>query len=541
MLKELRLTNIVLVEYACATFSAGFNVLSGESGSGKSAIMNALNLIAGERSDLSVLRRGTEKGIVEAVFDIDKYPHIHHLLEASGIDHEADGDLIIRRELSANGKSRAFVNNQLAQIGLLKQISSNLFDVVGQHANQKLLSLDYHRQAVDLYGDLQELLKSYSSCWELESSTRRQLEDLISSESQRLRNIEVCQMEIDEILNANLKDGEDESLFEEYSSLSNAEELADKVCSITAILDGEKTAVLALLSRQTSTFEQLVKLAPSLQDAANSYENALVELQEVAHVLNCFESRIEHNPKKAEALSDRLEMITKLKRKYAPEIPGVLDYLKQQQTKLFELENATLQIDDLKTELDSLTRQCDQLSNQLTLGRKKAALALEKAIITHLRELNMPKVEFHIDITPQKRCLLGNEKIEFFLTPNVGEHRISLRDCASGGELSRTMLAMQAVLVGKEMIPTLVFDEIDSNIGGETAFIVGEKMCEIGVGHQVLCITHFPQVAKQATTHLRIAKSEFEGRTCTTIETLTEATRHGELIRMHGGQKVTIH
>lgn len=537
MLKELRLTNIILVESACIAFKTGFNVLSGESGSGKSAIMNALNLIAGDRSDLSILRRGSDKGSVEALFDIDTLPHIHILLEQSGIDHDKDADLIIRRELSTTGKSRAFINNQPAQLSLLKNISALLFDVVGQHANQKLLSLDYHRHAVDLFGSLHQSLEDFTSCFEEETVTRQRLENLINSEAQRLRELEVCHMEIEEITNATLKDSEEEEeIFNEYTLLSNAEELTEKVHSLTDLFDGEKTALLKTLSRQKSTFEQLVKLAPALQDTATAYENAIIELQEVVHTLNAFENRIEYNPQRAEQLSDRLELITRLKRKYAPTIPGILEYLHHRQKKRFELENASIEIDDLKANLEALSKKCNRLSEQLSLKRQQSSLELQKTIISHLRSLNMPKVEFHIEITPQKRNRSGNEKIEFFLTPNVGEHRISLRDCASGGELSRTMLAMQAVLVGKEMIPTLVFDEIDSNIGGETASIVGEKMCQIGDAHQVICITHFPQVAKQASHHLRIAKAEVDGRTCTTIESLNELTRPSELLRMHGGK-----
>lgn len=535
MLKELRLTNIVLVESASIEFAAGFNVLSGESGSGKSAIMNALNLIAGERSDASYIRRGADKGIVEAVFDIDQLPQLARLLEEGGIDHTTGDELLIRREISAAGKSRAFINNQLAQLALLKQVSDILFEVVGQHANQKLLSLDYHRHALDLFGDLQSAVKTFCECWQEENHTRETLELLINTEAQRVRDIEICRMEIEELIDANLKEGEEEELFGEYTQLSHADELLQKAGEINRTLSGEKNAVLTQLARQKATFEQLVKLVPTMAESCETFANALVELDEVAHTMRTFESRIEHNPIRADELNTRLELITKLKRKYGNSIVEIQDYLNRSQNKLRQLENTDDQISALQTKLKELAAKSNALAGKLTASRQLAATKLQAAIVKHLRALNMPKVEIFVEITPQKRSRHGDDKIEIYITPNVGEHRVSLRECASGGELSRTMLAMQAVLAGKEHIPTLVFDEIDANIGGETATVVGEKLRSIGSQHQVLCITHFPQVAKFAEHHIRISKKEIDGRTVTLVESLDDAAHKHELVRMLGG------
>lgn len=535
MLKELRIKNIVLIETAEISFCSGFNVLSGESGSGKSAIMNALNLIAGERSDAGLVRRGAEKGVIEAIFDIDQLPLLIPVLHQAGIDHDDGNELLIRREIFASGKSRAFINNQAAQISLLRQVSDNLFEIIGQHANQKLLSLDYHRQTLDLYGSLQKDAQRFALRWEEESRTRQELEQLISSESQRLREIEVCQMEIEELNDAGLKDGEEEQVFAEYTQLSNADDLAQKVSEINRVLTGEKTAVLAHLTRQKTIFEQLLRLDPSLKEVSTSYSNALVELQEVAHLLRNYEHRIEHNPERVSLLNERLALITRLKRKYGATIEEVNAYLKQSKERLALLENADASIEILQEKAKSLTEECNMLSIALTAQRKQAAKNLEKAVVQHLRALNMPKVEFIVEVSPQKRCRNGDDKIEFYLIPNVGEHRVSLRECASGGELSRIMLALQALLAGREQTPTLVFDEVDANIGGETAAVVGEKLREIGSQHQVLCITHFPQVAKLAKHHLHIFKQEVEGRTITLVESLDDKTRKKELSRMLGG------
>lgn len=539
MLKELHLANIILVESAVLSFAPGFNVLSGESGSGKSAILNALNLIAGDRSDAAVIRRGADKGVVEAIFDIDALPEVHLFLNEAGIDNEPGCELFIKREISANGKSRAFINNQLAQLSLLKKLSTYLFEIVGQHANQKLLSLDYHRQVLDAFGDLQEESAAFAASWEQEVHCRQHLEKLVNSETQRMRDIEICRMEIEELQQAHLKDNEEEELFAEYTELSNADELAQKVGDISRVLDGEKIAVLMHLNRLKSTFEQLVHLAPTLSETAETFETALLELHEVSHSLRAFESRIEHNPGRAAELNTRLELITRLKRKYGVTIQQIQDYLLKAQEKLAYLENADVEIEELQQRLNALTDHNHFLGKKLSEHRHQAAKEFAKAIIAHLQALNMPKVEFSIDITTQKRSRFGDDKIEFFLIPNVGEHRVSLRDCASGGELSRVMLAMQTLLAGKEHIPSLIFDEIDANIGGETATAVGEKLCEIGTKHQVLCITHFAQVAKYAGHHLKIFKQEIEGRTVTCIDLLTQAARDQEIARMQGGVALT--
>jgi DNA repair protein RecN (Recombination protein N) len=530
MLKELRLTNIVLVESTAIPFASSFNVLSGESGSGKSAIMNALNLIAGERCDPSSVRHGEQKGIVEAVFDISALPEAASILNDAGIDHEEGQELFIRREITAAGKSRAFINNQLAQLALLKQVSALLFEIVGQHANQKLLSLDYHRQVLDLFGNLESDVKAFFLSWQEETQTREKLEELVRSESLRIREIEIARAEIEELDLANLQEGEEDEVFAEYTQLTNADELAQKAGEILNVLN-----VLPQLARQKNAFEQLLKLVPSLADAAASYENARLELHEVAHTLRNFEASIEHNPERAGELNTRLELINRIKRKYGPLLGDVRTYHRQVREKLERLENADADIERLQEQLKKLSEKTAALSSVLSAKRKTAAAKLETAILKHLRSLNMPKVEFFVEITSQKRNRHGDDKIEFYLTPNVGENRVPLLNCASGGELSRIMLAIQALLAGKEKIPTLIFDEIDANIGGETAVAVGEKLKEIAERHQILCITHFPQVAKLAEHHLRIVKKEVKGRTVTFVDQLDHAAHLEELMRMLGG------
>lgn len=538
MLKQLLITNVILIESAQIHFSEGFNVLSGETGSGKSAIMSALNLIIGERSDVGMIRKGSEKGIVEAVFDIEESSCLIKILEESGIDHQAGEELLIRREISASGKNRCFINHQLANAALLKKVGNHLVEMVGQHANQSLLSIEKHTEILDLFGSLQQEVSAFGKSWNQELNVEKELRAIIENESSRIRQIEVCRMELEELKDASLKEDEDEALFAEYSFLVSVEERARKIQEILQTLSGEKQAVIPHLNRHRNTFEQLAKLDPSLEETAHSYEATLLELQEISHTLRNTLAQIEYQPDRISEINLRLELITRLKRKYGSTLAEINAYKQNNEKKLNELESADLQIEELQEKLNLLRNKNNLLAQELTEKRKQWALLLEKETINQLRSLNMPKVEFTVDISTQKRNLKGDDRIEFFLIPNVGEHRIPIKDCASGGELSRLMLALLTLLAGKEQKSILVFDEIDSNIGGETAAIVGKKLKEIGLKHQILCITHFPQVAQEAQHHLQISKKEIDGRTLTHVKTLDEETRHQELSRMLGGSEI---
>lgn len=535
MLKHLRIQNIILIEQAEINFEKGLNVLSGETGAGKSAIMNALNLICGDRSDSGLIRRGFSKGIVEGLFDVSELSTLLLLLEESGIDHSADEELIIRREISSEGKGRCFINNQPVQQSLLKKVTNSLVDISGQHANQRLLSVDKHREMTDLFGGLEEDVSEFSKNWAKEVALESKLSDLIISEAQRLREIEVCLMEIEELREANIKEGEDEELFAEYSLLANADELATRVSEIIESFTAERQPVLALLNRQKVHFDQLVRMDPSLADTAKSFENALIELQEVAYTIQKYQGGIEHNPNRMEFINERLSLINRLKRKYGSTVSEIKAYQKVAETKLRTLESIDAQIIELKDQLTECSAHNRALSNSLSKKRAQVSKQLEIAVIEQLRALNMPKVDFHCVLSPQKRNKWGEDKVEFFLSPNVGERQVPIKDCASGGELSRVMLALQTLLAGKECIPTLIFDEIDANIGGETASIVGEKLREIANEHQVLCITHFAQVAKQAHHHLQVSKQEQAERTFSTVKSLGKKERQQELQRMQGG------
>ncbi|WP_075883072.1 DNA repair protein RecN [Candidatus Protochlamydia sp. W-9] len=533
MLKQLRIQNIILVENADISFSSGLNILTGETGSGKSAIMHGLSLAIGERVDTSLIRKGCDKGIVEAIFDIDRLD-LNNLLEEGGIDHESHQDLIIRREIAITGKNRIFINNQSAQASFLRKLGSQIVQIVGQRANQNLFTLDYHREVLDIYGGLSPFLLRYKESYVYENELKKRLDLLIQQDAHRMREIDICKSEWEELEEAQLKSGEDEELFTEYTILFNSEELSEKTREINQALSGEKVSILAILNRQKQNLESLSHFDPILKEVEQSFQSVFLELQEISHTLRHYQNKLNHNPERLQIVNERLSLLNRLKRKYGGTIDEVIHYQQEIKQKLFRLENTDIEIEELKIELQQVQTDTNNLARILSEKRVLLARQLQTALSTQLHALNMPKAEFKVTIEPQKRTLIGDDKIEFFLQPNVGEHQIALKDGASGGEISRVLLALQTILAGKEKILTLIFDEVDANIGGETASIVGDKLKEIGKQHQVICITHFPQVASLADHHLQISKVEKDGRTLTQVQKLDKISCQQELARMAG-------
>lgn len=534
MLKELTIQNLILISSTTIHFDTGLNVLSGETGAGKSAIMKALSLIAGDKADSSLIRHGANKSVIEGLFHIEDRADVIEILEKSGIDHGLDEPLIVRREVSLSGKGKCSINNCTVQLALLRKIGGSLLEMVGQHANQKLLSIDQHRQILDLYGNLAREAAAFADSWIEECGLSQEIEQLMKDELQRARQIDNYTQEIEELHQAALKEGEDEELFAEYTRLANADEILSKINEITNTLNGEKTSVLALLKRHTQLFEQLIRLDPHFDKYAQPHHTALIELEEIAYSLEKYSTSAEYSPERLDTINQRLTLINKFKKKYGDTVEAIRSYQVQAEEKLKKLESADTQIEEGKEKLARLKRLNDELAQNLSTKRKAAAKNLEIELTEQLRVLNMPKARFEIDVAAQRRTSCGDDLVEYFLIPNVGEKRVPIKEHASGGELSRILLALQTLLTEKEAATTLVFDEIDANIGGATAVIIGEKLKEIGKRHQVFCITHFPQVAKQADVHIQIAKKEDAGRTFSQITRLDATGKKHELDRMAG-------
>ena len=500
--------------------------------------MSGLNLALGERSDTNIIRRGSEKGIVEAIFDIEGLNVLIAFLEDSGIEHEPNQELIIKREISISGKSRVFINNQQTQLQLLKKVGILLAQFVNQRANQQLFSQDYHREVLDLYADLTPLVKDYKTSYLNEKSMREQLNTFIRQEAQRLREIAICQTEITELEEAQLKEHEDEEIFAEYTVLVNSKELMEMAHEINQSLSGERQSVLNILNRNKLCLDSIAAMDSKLLEPASAFHNALLEIQEVSYTLRKYAGSLNHQPDRLNEINERLALINRLKRKYGSTIQEIQVYIEEAKNKLNDLENRETQIEELQLQLTKVEDNTNQLALQLTEQRELASRRFEQDLTEQLQSLNMAKAQFIVQVALQKRTHFGDNKVEFFLQPNTGEHQISLREEASGGEISRVLLSLQTILAGKDRIPSIIFDEVDSNIGGETAAIVGEKLRKIGQKHQVICVTHFPQVASRAHHHLQISKSEKNGRTLTEIKSLTIHSQQKELERMVGGSLV---
>lgn len=535
MLKRLKISNIILIEKMEIFFDKGLNILTGETGAGKSSVLQAITLALGERADSSIIRKGAQKAFIEAAFETPNQPLLIELLSNAGIEIHSLDELIIRREISNTGKNRAFINDQLTSLGIIESAANFLVDVVGQHSHQKLLSLSFHREILDAFGKHQSSLKLVKHAWEQFDKLRAELETLAANTPVRLREIDRLKIELAEIENAKLREGEEEELFQEYSRLSHTEEITKNVQELLYLLSDSKTPVLSTLRKQKGILEQTVALDETLDDTLQTFQASLIELEEISYSLSRYLEKLNPEPDRLRVVNERLTLITHIKRKYGKNLDEIEVCKQQLQTKLADL----LELDQKASEIGEILKNAEAeyslLANELSQSRQIASSEFQKLITHEIQSLNMPKASFHIKITPQIAGPKGIDKIECFFSPNVGEEIISLKDCASGGELSRLMLAIKTILAGKDQVPTLIFDEIDANLGGETACIVGDKLQALGLKYQVLSITHLPQIASRGDSHLKVFKEEQEGRTFAQIVKLDIKSRQQELARMLGG------
>jgi DNA repair protein RecN (Recombination protein N) len=524
MLRTLLIENLVLIERAELHFDGGLTILSGETGAGKSAILKAIGLVMGEKCDPQLLRSGAERGHVEALFDLEEGSRA--ILEEAGIP--ADDELLIRREIHAKGRSRTYINHCMAQAQLLERLTT--IDLVGQHANQQLMSLPYHRQIVDLFGNV-PLAPFQKTFRELRALERKRAE-LVATESERLRELSNCQRELEELEDAPL-DEDETSLTDEHNRLTHAESLLSTTSELLSTVEEQ---MLPHLRRAVSLLEG----APDgqLTSPLEGTRTAYAELTEVVHSLRSYRSTLSLDPEQLQLLDDRLALLEGLKRKYGPTLPDVATYLEGLHTRIELLQSADQELEQIDAQIAECNSRCDALAATLTAERNRAAATLTTAWLSHLRPLNMKQARIEIRLTPSPRTEWGDETLEIYFAPNVGEGMLPMRSCGSGGELSRLLLALKTALAGLERTPTLIFDEIDANLGGKTASLMGENIKSIATERQVLCITHLPQVARLADAHFQIHKRETDGRTFTHVAPLSDAERRAELTRMLGADSL---
>ena len=536
MLSLLHIENIAVIECADISFDGGFNILTGETGAGKSIVIDAISAILGERAYRDMIRTGTSKASVRAVFtDVPNFPWFVE----NGVEHDAE--TIIQRDVFLDGKNVCRVNGTLVTVGILRKLGLQLINIHGQHDSASLFDENNHLAYLDAYADNESLRVQYAGEFEKVSKIRREIDRMTMDESEKLRRMETLRYQIEEIGKAELVAGEDEELEARRKILQNAEKLSDGIhAAVDCLYGGDDTdgaaslladaeRELARLSRYTDAYEPLrekiADLMYQVQDAAEEARDARDELSYSADELEKIESR--------------LDIIHRLRRKYGTTCADILEYLEKAKQELDDIEFADDHLERLKGKLQKAEKAAWDAALVLRENRKCAAQELSNRILTELAQLDMPRVQFSCEFTELELTPNGADAVAFYMSANAGEALKPMSKVASGGELARIMLAMKNVLAEQDQIATLIFDEVDTGVSGRAAQKVAEKLRSVARSKQVLCVTHLPQLAALADTHLLIAKEERNGRTYTTVEPLDLEGRKRELARIIGGANIT--
>jgi len=538
MLLTLSIANFAIIDRLEIEFGGGFNVLTGETGAGKSIVMDAIGLLLGDRANPELIRAGCDEATVEALFDLSGSPDVQALLSAAGVP--ADDDLVLRRLVSRGGRSRAYVNGSLVTLAELQPLAEKLVAVCGQHEHQALLGRDAHLPFIDRIGGHAAVLDEYRERYAAWHETGERLLQLASAERERAQRLDLLRYQAQEIADAQLHPGEDEELGAERLLLQNYERLSASVNAGYELLYAADGAVCERLGRLADELATLAGIDPALGQLAEVLRSALYTLEDAAGELRNHLGRISFEPGRLDEIEARLALLTGLKRKYGGSLAAVL----AQQEAIAAEVHALEHVEETRSLLEAA--RCEQEAALLECGarlskaRQAVAERLSRAMQQELADLAMPGARFQVQLAALPEAgPNGLERGEFLLAPNRGEVLLPLARIASGGELSRILLALKRIAPESEQVPTLIFDEVDAGIGGVTATAVGEKLRGVSCGAQVLCVTHLPQVAAGADRHFRVSKREVDGRTVTTVELLAGEARVAEMARMLGGAQVT--
>lgn len=540
MLQSLHVHNFALLEDAHADFTAGFNVFTGETGAGKSILIDAFGMVLGGRASADYVRSGTDGLWVQAVFDITNRPEIKALLAEHGI--EAEDDLFLKRQLSATGKSRAFINGVQVPLNIVRQLSSVLVDIHGQHENQALLKPEAPRLLTDAFGGdvLRSALIAYQNLYKEYMLCKQNLESLQAANEKQDLLLDRYAWEIQEIENASLKIGEETGLEEEARLLQNSERIIKSVDRSYNYLDADE-GILAQLAGVRDELQYAARYDAKLKPLAEGVDSAWISLDDCRTELSSYLAGSEFNAERAAQVQERLDTIYRLQKKYGGTTEAVLNYLSVAQEKLEQLENIAANIAKAKKALEQVTAKLTKAASVLTSKRQQSSKELAIRITEHIHDLAMPNGVFAIKIEASAQFTpYGCDVLRFLFTANMGEPLSDLEKVASGGELSRIALALKTVMMYTGTVGTMVFDEIDTGVGGITAQRMAEKIAAISTVGQVLCITHLPQIAAFADNHIHIEKRSADGRTATVLSILDYNARLQELVRMTAGDSTSL-
>jgi len=542
MLRELRIQNVAVIEELTIPFRPGLNVLSGETGAGKSILIDALQLVLGARSSDDLLRAGADEAVVEAAFAIADLPRVLAMLAAEEIELERGEDLVLRRHLFRDGRSKAYLAGRMTAAATLRSIAELLVDIHGQHTGQPLLDPKRHREFLDAYAGIADAAQAYRDGYRAWRELERERDSLLALERDRERRAELLEFTRGELEEAKLTEGEEEALASERTVLANHERLFAAVEEAYGALVESDEAVLDRTGKIAGRLRDAAAIDPQLREHLEGLEAASVMLAEVGRGLRDYRGRMEFDPERLEQIESRLYDISRLKRKYGGSVPELMAHLHATREELQRLDRSAARREEIEREHRRLGDDLSGQAARLSARRREAGSALEQGIRKELTELGMPKAAFAVQVAVDGDTAIGPhglDTVEFLISPNPGEPLKPLHKVASGGELARVMLAIRTVLVTADQTPTVIFDEIDAGIGGSMGDVVGRKLLASSHSHQVLCVTHLPQIACYGDQHLAVEKRTGKERTHTSVRVLSGDERVHELARMLGPSRTT--
>ena len=539
MLKSINIENIAVIEKCNIDFCDGFNVLTGETGAGKSIIIDSINAVTGQRTSKEIVRTGSEKALVSAVFD-DISSIVVDKLEEYGIECD-DKSVMLVRTITADGKNTCRINGVLVNVSVMRDICSMLINIHGQHDNQALLNSDNHLGFIDNYGNYSNILEDYRDCYSKLRSVRKSLKSLTLDEDEKQRRIDLLKYQINEITAANIKENELQELINRRDLIRNSEKLmlSLKMCSAYLSGDDNSSGAESLSSQALIEFSKSAKILKNSEQLLARLDFAVSEIADISSEIRDLSNNVAFDANELEALEERILLLNSLNKKYGGNESAVLQFLENAK---YELDSITVSEDKIK----ELEKQSDELEDMLVIkasaltdARKKTALEFSDKVCEILRYLEMPNVVFLVDIDKKIYTVDGCDKLEFLISANLGQDTRPLAKIASGGELSRIMLAIKSIMTAKNDAETLIFDEIDTGISGKAADKVGRQLKELSNGHQVLCVTHLAQIAAAADNHYLISKSSTINNTYTNVQLIEGHERIGEIARIMSGTNMT--
>ena len=536
MLSLLHIENIAVIERSEISFEPGFNVLTGETGAGKSIVIDAISAILGERAYRDMIRTGTEKASVRAVFT--DVPQLDWFAE-NGVEYDAE--TIIQREIFLDGRNVCRVNGSLVNVSILRKLGIQLINIHGQHDSASLFDEENHLTFLDAFGDHSNLIDTYKEKYSAVCQLRREIDSLTMDESEKLRRMETLRYQIAEIEKAELVAGEDEELEARRKLLQSAEKIADGMNDAAENLYGgeDSDGAASMLAMAERALARISKYSESIAEIHEKVADLMYQVEDAARLVLDARDELSYSDEELDRIESRLDVIHKLRRKYGATCTDILEYLEKAKLELDEIEFADDHLERLKGKLQKAEQEAWAAAKNLRNARKATAKTMSARILSELEQLDMPKVQFECRFTETELTSNGADTVAFYMSANAGEDLKPLSKVASGGELARIMLAMKNVLAEKDQVNTLIFDEVDTGVSGRAAQKVAEKLRSVANHKQVLCVTHLPQLAALAQNHLLIAKEERGGRTYTTVTPLELEGRKRELARIIGGANIT--